>query len=94
MNFFPTVENKPPFGEFSLTGQEVLLESFRKKKNGEYILRLYNSVKDKTETVLTLSRFNVKEKIRFDGYEYKTFIVLDGTLKQSEKGALFNAEQD
>lgn len=94
INFFPTAEKKPPFGEFSLTGREILLESFRKKKNGEYILRLYNSVRDKTETVLTLSRLNVKERICFDGYEYKTFIVSDGELKQSEKGALVNTERD
>jgi alpha-mannosidase len=84
LSFFPQGKGEKIKPFMSVEGSGVMLTAFKQADDKKgYILRLFNSLPEKTECTLKMNYFNISEKLQLIPFEIKTFRVQKGTLKEN-----------
>jgi len=80
LSFFPSGEGEKPAPFLRLEDDSIQLSAFKKEERGEgYILRLFEPTGHGGSTTVSLPSLGIREKVRLNGFEFKTFRVLPGS---------------
>ena len=85
--FYPHGDGKVRKDIVLLSNPNIVISALKRRKDGTYLIRLYNGSFNSDSTNLKIQ--NVNKEIRFKKFEFKTFVFDGQSIKESDDSSIY-----
>ena len=87
VNMYPHGNGNAAEGTVMLSDTRIVLSAFKRCKNGDYLLRLFNNTEERVSCTLTVD--GARKKITLGAYAFETYTYNKKTLEEADSAALY-----